>query len=93
MWFKVWVRADSHNGFLCNFDIYTGREESAETNLGAKVVKKLSRTLVGKRYHLYFDNFFLLFLGGSSGRRAVCLWYLPQRSKGSSSGNRENHIG
>ena len=26
--------------------------------MGLKVVKKLSRTLVGKRYHLYFDNFF-----------------------------------
>ena len=56
--FKVWVRADSHNGYLCNFEIYTGKEDSVETNLGAKVVKKLSRTLVGKRYHLYFDNFF-----------------------------------
>ena len=55
--FKVWVRADSHNGYLCNFEIYTGKEDSVETNLGAKVVKKLSRTLVGKRYHLYFDNF------------------------------------
>ena len=52
-----WVRADSHNGYLCNFDIYTGKEESAEVNLGAKVVKKLSRMLVGKRYHLYSDNF------------------------------------
>ena len=44
--------------YLCNFDIYTGKEESAEVNLGAKVVKKLSRMLVGKRWHLYFDNFF-----------------------------------
>ena len=56
--FKVWVRADSHNGFICNFDVYTGKEESAETNLGSKVVKKLSRSLVGGRYHLYFDNLF-----------------------------------
>ena len=56
--FKVWVQADSHNGYLCNFDIYTGKAESAEVNLGEKDVKKLSRTLVGKRYHLYFDNFF-----------------------------------
>ena len=56
--FKVWVRADSHNGYMCNFDIYIGKEKSTEVNLGAKVVKKLSRTLVGKRYHLYFDNFF-----------------------------------
>ena len=41
--FKVWVRSDSHNGYLCNFDLYTGKEESVETDLGAKVVKKLSR--------------------------------------------------
>ena len=38
--FKVWVRSDSHNGYLCNFNLYTGKEESVETNLGAK---KLSR--------------------------------------------------
>jgi len=42
--FKVWVGADSHNGFLCNLDICTGMEESVETNLGVKVVKKLLRT-------------------------------------------------
>ena len=52
--FKLWVRADSHNGYLFNFDIYTGKEESAETNLGAKAIKELLRTLVDKRYHLYF---------------------------------------
>ena len=56
--FKVWVRADSHNGYIADLDVYTGREESTETNLGAKVVKKLSRPLVGGNYHLYFDNFF-----------------------------------
>ena len=60
--FKVWARADSYNGYLCNFDIYTGKEESTEVNLGPKVVKKLLRTLVGTRYHLYFNNFFLRFL-------------------------------
>jgi len=32
--FKVWIRANSHNGFLCNLDTYTGKEESVETNLG-----------------------------------------------------------
>ena len=56
--FKVWVRADSHNGLISNLDVYTGRDDSTETNLGAKVVKKLSRSLVGGNYHLYFDNFF-----------------------------------
>ena len=51
--FKVLVRADSHNGSLCNFDIYIGKDKSVETNLGARVVKKLSRTIVGKAQHLY----------------------------------------
>ncbi len=58
--FKVWTRADSWNGFVSNFDVYTGKDESGgtEEGLGAKVVKKLSRALVGGSYHLYFDNFF-----------------------------------
>ena len=37
-----------------------------EVNLGAKVVKKLSRTLVGKKYHLYFDNFLFSLADGRS---------------------------
>ena len=37
--------------------MYTGRENSTETNLWAKLVT-LSRPLVGGNYHLYFDNFF-----------------------------------
>ena len=56
--FKVWVRADSSNGFISDFDVYTGKDGSATTNLGTKVVERLSRVLVGGRYHLYFDNFF-----------------------------------
>ena len=56
--FKVWVRADSHNGYICDVDVYTGKEDSVETALGSKVVKKLSQQLVGGNYHLYFDNYF-----------------------------------
>ncbi len=56
--FKVWVRADSVNGYVCDLDVYTGKEESTELELGAKVVKKLSRPLAGGNYHLYYDNFF-----------------------------------
>ena len=52
------VRADSHNGYISDVDIYTGRDDSTETNLGAKVVKKLSQPLIGGNYHLYFDNLF-----------------------------------
>ena len=44
---------------MCDFSIYAGKDgEQAETNLGGKVVTKLSRSLVGGNYHLYFDNFF-----------------------------------
>ena len=31
--FKVWVRADSHNGYISDVDVYTGRDDSTETNL------------------------------------------------------------
>ena len=56
---KVWVRADSHNGYISEFYIYKGKEDNIITqNLGEKVVEKLSRTLVGGNYHLYFDNYF-----------------------------------
>ena len=58
--FKVWVRADAINGYVCDFQVYTGKSDSSEheTNLGPKVVKSLSQPLVGGHYHLYYDNFF-----------------------------------
>ena len=49
--FKIWVRADSNNGYICDFSVYTGKEESTEKNLGPKVVKKLAEPLA-------LDNFF-----------------------------------
>ena len=56
---KTWVRADSTNGYISEFEIYTGKEGDQPTrNLGENVVKKLSQTLVGGNYHLYFDNYF-----------------------------------
>ena len=58
---KVWCRADGHNGYLCEFQVYTGREESNETGLGARVVTDLSQKLQGKHFHLFFDNFFCSF--------------------------------
>ena len=56
--FKVWVQADSNNGYVCDLNVYTGSAGSPEQNLGEKVVKSLSRPLVGGHYHLYYDNFF-----------------------------------
>nr|CAH7765393.1 unnamed protein product [Callosobruchus chinensis] len=44
---------------MCQFQIYTGKpSQSAEKELGARVVKDLTRSLVGKGHHVYFDNYF-----------------------------------
>ena len=57
--FKVWVRVDSLNGYICQFAVYVGKEgERVEVGLGQKVVEKLTRELVGGQYHIYYDNFF-----------------------------------
>ena len=56
--FKIWVRADSHNGFICEFECYTGKKGViTEVGLGGSVVTRLTRDLVGKNYHIYMDNF------------------------------------
>ncbi|XP_018403038.1 PREDICTED: piggyBac transposable element-derived protein 3-like [Cyphomyrmex costatus] len=55
--YKCWVLADE-SSFVCKFQLYTGKTESTEKQLGARVVKDLTRHLVGKGYHVYFDNFF-----------------------------------
>ena len=57
--FKVWVRCDSRNGFTCCFQVYTGKVgDTAEKNVGARVVKDVSNDVLDKGYHLYFDNYF-----------------------------------
>ena len=57
--FKVWVRADSTNGYISQFEVYTGRQGSnTEVGLGGNVVTRLTRDLVGKYYHVFVDNFF-----------------------------------
>ncbi len=56
--FKVWVRADSRIGYISDFSVYTGKDGSDSNDLGGKVVKKLTGSLVSKHHHLYFDNFF-----------------------------------
>ena len=56
---KVWVAADSTNGYFSRFEIYTGKKgNSTEHGLGARVVKTLTSELKGKHHHVYFDNYF-----------------------------------
>ena len=57
--FKIWVRADSHNGYISEFECYTGKKgDTTEVGLGGSVVTRLTRDLVGKHYHIYMDSFF-----------------------------------
>lgn len=56
--YKVWVRSDS-SGFMCDFKIYTGKVDgNAEKQLGLRVVKDLTRALIGKHHKVFFDNYF-----------------------------------
>ena len=59
--FKIWVRADSHNGYVCEFECYTGKKgDTTEVGLGGSVVTRLTRDLVGKAYHIFMDSFFFI---------------------------------
>ncbi|XP_043470215.1 piggyBac transposable element-derived protein 4-like [Leptopilina heterotoma] len=55
--YKCWVRADE-TGYTCEFQVFTGKTESTEKQLGARVVRDLTRVLVDNNHHVYFDNFF-----------------------------------
>ena len=56
---KLWVLADSLNGYIYDFDIYTGKGEPLhEQGLGYTVVMKLASPLLEQDYNFYFDNFY-----------------------------------
>ena len=57
---KVWECADSSNGFICDLEIYTGKQcnGNPEQGLRHRVVGNLTRPLVGKNHHVFVDNFF-----------------------------------
>lgn len=48
---KVWCRTDAHNGYLCEYEVYTGRSEGVQDGLGKRVVLGLPQKLEGLRYH------------------------------------------
>ena len=52
---KLWVLADSLNGYTCDFDVYIGRnagQEVSPNGLGYDVVMKLVAPLRNQGYHL-----------------------------------------
>ncbi len=55
---KVWVLADSANGYFSKFDTYTGKQKDRQVGLGEHVVKLLTKGLEKKHHHVFFNNFF-----------------------------------
>ena len=57
---KVWECADSSYGFVCDLEVYTGKQcdGNPEQGLGHSVVHNLTLPLVGKNHHVFVDNFF-----------------------------------
>ena len=56
---KVWVLADSVNGYFSRLEVYSGKQPGrVETGLGSRVVKSLTVDFRGKNHLVVFDNFF-----------------------------------
>ena len=58
---KLWVLADSSNGYTVDFNVYIGKvtgQETSKFGLGYDVVMKLIRPFLNQGYHLFVDNFY-----------------------------------
>ena len=57
---KVWMAADSQNGYVNNFSVYLGKEANVPrvNGLGYDVVMKMASPFLKKHRHIFFDNFF-----------------------------------
>ena len=56
--FNWWFRCASPNGYLYEFDLYFGKTQNVEVNLGEGLVMQLSGKLKGKFSSLFFDDLF-----------------------------------
>lgn len=55
--YKIWIRANQ-SAFVSQFQVYTGKIDTVERNLGSRVVKDLTRPLIGNYHRVFFDNYF-----------------------------------
>ena len=58
---KLWVLADSCNGYTVDFDVYTGKAAGrnvSDNGIGYDVVMKLITPFLNQGYRLFFDNFY-----------------------------------
>ena len=59
--FKVWVVADSENGYFLDMDVYVGQAcdgVRTERGLGARVVLQLTEQFRHKSHQVFCDNYF-----------------------------------
>ena len=59
--FKVWVVADSDNGYFLDVDVYVGRPSdgvTTEHGLGPRVVLQLTEPYRHKNHRVFCDNYF-----------------------------------
>ena len=54
----MWAMADAVNGYMYDFDVYTGAKGDRDMGLGEKVVLTLAESIKERHHQLYFDNFF-----------------------------------
>ena len=55
---KLWVLADSQNGYVPAFDVYTGASDTVEHGLAYSVVMNLIDPYLDLGYRLYIDNYY-----------------------------------
>lgn len=58
---KLWVLADSSNGYTIDFNVYIGKAAGRDVSvhgLGNDVVVQLMQNFFNQGYHLYIDNFY-----------------------------------
>ena len=78
--YKVQVRADE-SGFVCEYQVYTGKTENAEKGLGFRIVKDPTRELIGGNHKVFFDNFFTgVQLMITETKSDFCMWYSETKS-------------
>ena len=53
------MRADGENGYVSEFEVYTGKKgDQVEKGLGEGVVRRLTHNILNRNHQVYFDNFF-----------------------------------
>lgn len=56
--YKVWCLVDSSNGYLYNFNIYTGKLGKREGTLAESVISRLIHKINLVDHQIFFDNFY-----------------------------------